>query len=430
MKYASTGAPVTRMFAVDRQENLRRALEHQGTKVGSNLATALESVWSNRLRSLLTTLGIVIGIAAVISVVTLSQGVNAFFLQQFAHMGTTVLTVQPASSGNSNGLNGPTLTTADITRLAKLPHVLGVSPVLSSGGQIVYGANTWTTDIEGVSTFYQSMNDWTLSEGHWWSQSDEQLALPVIVLGQTVLEHTFGVIGSTPIGRTVRVNGQLYRVVGVLTPRGDLGSTDQDDIAFVPYTNLLRFEAALPLTTIQIQADSVSNVNLVQLEATLALERDHSTAVGSPSGFIVNTPQQLIDQQNRSQAALENLLIGLAAISLAVGGIGIMNMMIVSVTERTREIGLRVAVGAQPSDIRNQFLVEALLLCVIGGGIAVPFGLGLGYVLTAQFHFPFVPSVSAIMLAIGVAAAVGISFGFYPALRAARLDPIAALRSE
>jgi ABC-type antimicrobial peptide transport system permease subunit len=253
--------------AIRERETVWRPLRRQGTKLGSNLAGALEAVWSNRLRSLLTTLGIIIGIAAVIGVITLAQGANAYFTARFSQLGTMVLTVQPGSSSSSGASNGagssPSLSANDVQALMHLPHVLGVSPVINSGGVIAYSNTNWRT--------------------------------------------------------------------------------------------------------------------------------------GGQNDFTVSTPQQLIDQENQSNAALENLLIGLAAISLIVGGIGIMNIMLVSVTERTREIGLRVAVGAQPSDIRNQFLVEALILCAIGGCIAVPFGLGGAYLLTHQFGFPFVPSVLSIL---------------------------------
>jgi putative ABC transport system permease protein len=435
---SSTSVPVEASApAIREQGAVWRPLRRQGTKLGFNLAGALEAVWSNRLRSLLTTLGIIIGIAAVIGVITLAQGANAYFTARFSQLGTTVLTVQPGSSSSSGASNGagssPSLSANDVQALVHLPHVLGVSPVINSVGVIAYSNTNWRTGVQGVSFAYQTLGNWPVAEGSWWSQSDEQIGMPVILLGQTVVKNTFGLTGTDPIGQTVRWGRSLYRVVGVLAQRGSVGGDDQDDIAFVSYTNMMRlFSAKGPflLSNILVQADSVNNVNQVQQEVTLALEQTHHIPPGGQNDFTVSTPQQLIDQENQSNAALENLLIGLAAISLIVGGIGIMNIMLVSVTERTREIGLRVAVGAQPSDIRNQFLVEALILCAIGGCIAVPFGLGGAYLLTHQFGFPFVPSVLSILLAIGVAAVVGIGFGLYPATRASRLDPIVALRSE
>ncbi len=435
---SSTSVPVEASApAIGERETVWHPLRRQGTKLGSNLTGALEAVWSNRLRSLLTTLGIIIGIAAVIGVITLAQGANAYFTARFSQLGTTVLTVQPGSSSSSGASNGagssPSLSANDVQALANLPHVLGVSPVIQSGGVIAYNNTNWRTGVQGVSFAYQSLGSWPVAEGSWWSQSDEQIGMPVIVLGQTVVKNTFGLTGTNPIGQTVRWSRSLYRVVGVLAQRGSVGGNDQDDIAFVPYTNMMRLFSAkgpFPLDRILVQADSLNDVSQVQQEATLALGQTHHIPPGGQNDFTVSTPQQLIDQENQSNAALENLLIGLAAISLIVGGIGIMNIMLVSVTERTREIGLRVAVGAQPSDIRNQFLVEALILCAIGGCIAVPFGLGGAYLLTHQFGFPFVPSVLSILLAIGVAAVVGIGFGLYPATRASRLDPIVALRSE
>ncbi len=423
--------------AIRERETVWRPLRKQGTKLGSNLAGAFEAVWSNRLRSLLTTLGIIIGIASVIAVITLSQGANAYFTAQFSQLGTTVLTVQAGSSSSGGASNGagssPSLRLNDVQALANLPHVLGISPVIQSGGVISFSNKNWRTGVQGVSLAYQSLGNWPVSEGSWWSQSDEQIGMPVIVLGQTVVNNTFGLTGTNPIGQTVRWARSLYRVVGVLAQRGSIGGNDQDDLAFVPYTNTLHLfsaKGAFPLDRILVQADSVNNVSLVQNEATLALQQTHRIPPGAQNDFSVSTPQQLIDQENQNNASLEDLLIGLAAISLIVGGIGIMNIMLVSVTERTREIGLRAAVGAQPSDIRNQFLVEALILCVIGGCVAVPFGLGGAYLLTNQFHFPFIPSVLPILLAIGVAGLVGIGFGLYPAARASRLDPIVALRSE
>ncbi len=433
-----TSAPVEASSpAIHERETVWRPLHKQGTKLGSNLAGAFEAVWSNRLRSLLTTLGIIIGIAAVIAVITLAQGANTYFTARFSQLGTTVLTVQPGSSSSGGASNGagsnPSLRVNDVQALVNLPHVQGVSPVVQSGGVVSYSNTNWRTGVEGVSYAYQSLGNWPVSEGSWWSQSDEQIGLPVIVLGQTVVNNTFGQTGTNPIGQTVRWARSLYRVVGVLAQRGSVGGNDQDDIAFVPYTNMLHLFSAkgpFPLDRILVQADSIDNVSQVQQEAALALQLSHNIPLGGQNDFTVSTPQQLIDQENQTNASLEDLLIGLAAISLIVGGIGIMNIMLVSVTERTREIGLRTAVGAQPSDIRNQFLVEALILCVIGACVAVPFGLGGAYLLTNQFGFPFVPSAFSILLAIGVAGVVGISFGLYPATRASRLDPIVALRSE
>jgi putative ABC transport system permease protein len=435
---SSTSVPVEASSpATSEREPIWHPLQTQGTKLGSNLASAFEAVWSNRLRSLLTTLGIIIGISAVIAVITLAQGANAFFTAQFSQLGTTVLTVQSGSSSSGGASNGAgsrvSLSANDVQAIEKLQRVVGVSPVIQTGGEIAYSNTNWFTMVDGVSSDYQSLDNWPVVEGSWWSQSDEQIGMPVIVLGQTVVKNIFGHTGTNPIGQTVRWSRSLYRVVGVLAQRGSLGSNDQDDIAFVPYTNVMHLFSAkgpLQLDRILVQADSADNVSQVQQETTLALEQTHRIPPGGQNDFTVSTPQQLIDQENQSNAALEDLLIGLAAISLIVGGIGIMNIMLVSVTERTREIGLRSAVGAQPSDIRNQFLVEALILCTIGGCVAVPFGLGGAYLLTHQFGFPFVPSVLAILLAIGVAAVVGIGFGLYPAIRASRLDPIEALRSE
>ena len=412
----------------------------QGTRrkrsalAGASIGSALEALWANRLRSLLTVLGVIIGVGAVIAAVTLTQGESALINARLAGLGTNVLTVYPGSSnlgGVSTGAGAlPTLTVADAQALAGLSHVANVSPVQSATGQVIYGNQNWSTSLSGVSTSYQTIENWQIAEGSWWSPTAEQANLPVAVVGQTVVDNTFALTGTDPIGQTFRLNNELYSVIGVLAPKGTQGGRDLDDVVYVPITTYLRSTGQTSVSQILVQSDSAGSLNQVQQDATTLLEQRHHILPGQSDDFLTRTSTQIIQTAQQSAASLAILLIGIAAISLVVGGIGIMNIMLVSVTERTREIGLRMAVGAKPSDIRNQFLVEALILSIIGGVIGILAGLLSGIILTLNFKYPIAINPFSIVLAFGVAAIVGIVFGLYPAVRASRLDPIVALRTE
>jgi putative ABC transport system permease protein len=253
----------------------------------------------------------------------------------------------------------------------------------------------------------------------------------VAVLGQTVVQNLFTAAGADPLGQTVIINGQSYQVVGVLQSKGASGLGNQDDVVYVPFSAAQqRLNNSQYVGQIQAQVDSTDNVDTVQQEITTLLDERHNIPDGGTADFSVRSPTQFVQTAQQSAQTLAVLLIGIAAISLIVGGIGIMNIMLVSVTERTREIGIRMAVGARRGDIRNQFLIEALTLSIAGGVIGIVFGLVGGLALTHAFQLPFVLSLIAIILAVGTSMAVGLVFGFYPAVRASRLDPITALRTE
>lgn len=403
-----------------------KAKQKRGLMIGANFGSALDALWANRLRSLLTTLGVVIGVAAVIAVVILTQGATAFLNQSLTALGTNTLVIFPGTAASSQSL-----TLDDEKSLVKVAHVANVSPVLTISAQSVFGNQNWNTRVQGVYPNYQSIQSWQMARGTWYSADDETAAQPVAVIGQTIVDNLFATTGTNPIGQTIRINGQLFRVIGQLQSKGAQGFTNPDDVIFVPFsTTLSRLKNSTYIDQIQVQVDNANNVNQVQLIVTALLEKRHHITAGVADDFRVRNSNQLVQTAQQQSTVLGALLVGIAAISLTVGGIGIMNIMLVSVTERTREIGIRMAIGARQRDIRNQFLIEALTLSSLGGIIGITLGMLGGFALVSAFHLPFVPSIPAVLLAFGVSAAVGVVFGLYPAVRASKLDPIVALRTE
>lgn len=405
----------------------------RGSMIGASFGSALEALWANRLRSLLTSLGIFIGVAAVIAALTLTQGVSAFINSRISSLGTNTIIIAPGSSSNRGAFGGSgstqSLTPADAKAIGLIDHVTGVSPVISVSDQIVFGHQNWNTRIQGVSTAYQSIQSWDIAEGKWFSNSDDLSGRPVALLGQTVYHNLFDASGIDPVGQSIRVRDQIFTVIGILQSKG--GSFNQDDVVFVPFeAALTRLKNTTYVDQILLQVDTSDNVNMVQQSLTTLLEKRHRIPNGSPDDFQTVSSSQLLQTSQQFTQILTFLLVGIAAISLTVGGIGIMNIMIVSVTERTREIGIRMSIGARRRDIRNQFLIEALTLSLVGGVIGMVLGLLLGFGITKAFGIPFVITANSILLPFLVSAAIGVTFGLYPAVRASRLDPIVALRTE
>ncbi|HEU5437670.1 MAG TPA: ABC transporter permease [Ktedonobacterales bacterium] len=410
------------------------AHQRRGT-LRANLSSAVEALWANRLRSLLTALGVIVGVAAVIGAVTLTAGTSALINSRVAGLGTNTLTIAPgaAQTGGAFGAAGSrqSLTQADADALASVPHITSISPVLGVTAQVVFGGQNWNTRALGVYPGYQAIGNWTLAEGAWFSDADQSGGNAVAVLGDTTYQQLFLATAVNPIGQTILVNGQAFQVVGVLKAKGIAGFQNQDDVVYVPFAAAqARLNNAQFVSQIAVQVDDASNVNATQAAVTSLLEQRHNIAPGGSDDFSVRSSNQLVQTAQTFSQTLTVLLVGVAAISLIVGGIGIMNIMLVSVTERTREIGIRMAIGARRRDIRNQFLIEALALSVAGGAIGIALGLLLGLLVTNGAGLPLVVSPLPILLAFGVSAGIGVVFGLYPAARASRLDPIVALRSE
>ncbi len=416
-------------------QTTRRQPKRRGLMLGSSVGSALDALWANRLRSLLTILGVIVGVAAVIAVVTLTQGTSAVLNARVASLGTNILTITSGSTttGGVRGGGGTqqSLTQANADAIAGVAHIKYVSPVQGATAQVIAGSQNWNTRVEGVYPNFQYIGNWSLAEGAWYSDAAETSGQPVAVIGQTVAQNLFTSVGADALGQTMTINGQSYQVVGVLQTKGTAGFSNQDDVVFVPFTAAQeRLNNSQYVGQIEAQVDDSSQVTATQQAVTTLLEQRHNIPTGGTDDFTVRSSTQFLQTAQQTEQTLSVLLIGIAAISLIVGGIGIMNIMLVSVTERTREIGIRMAVGARRSDIRNQFLIEAVTLSALGGLFGVIIGLVGGLMLTRSFGLPFALSLGAIALAVGVSMLIGIVFGFYPAIRASRLDPIVALRVE
>lgn len=422
----------------------------QAGKLGSDFSVAWEALRANRLRSLLTTLGIVIGVFSVVSMVTLIEGINVNWTNTLASLGTNMIIIAPGTGNNiaNSGLssNGQVsvnsrLTSAlpasettlslmpgDATAIMKIPDVTEVSPVLSIRTQVIAGNQNWNTRVAGVSANVQDIQNWSIAQGAWFSTRDEQGARSVAVLGQTVSQQLFGTSGQDPIGQRIRIGKQPFRVVGVLATKGGVASAD--DVVFVPFvTAMVRLKNSTYVDQILVKVDDVNTIDTVQQAITAQLEQRHHILKGNADDFNLTSSKQLLATFNQILSLATALYIIIGGISLTVGGVGIMNIMIVSVTERTREIGIRLSLGAQREDIRNQFLIEALTLSLIGGVIGMVLGGLAGFGITNDLGVPFVVTPTSLLLPFVMSAGVGVIFGLYPAMRAARLDPIEALRA-
>jgi putative ABC transport system permease protein len=399
--------------------------------LGANFESAIDALWGNKTRSILTTLGIFIGVAAVIAALTLTQGVSQYIDNLINSLGTNTIIIYPGSltsRGAAGAGTAQTLTQNDVDSILKVPHVAQASPiVMVPGVQVVYGSQNWNTSVEGVNADFQTIQNWTLASGLWFSDTDAQNGTSVAVIGDTVAHSLFDASGKNPVGQTIRIRDQLFHVGGVLQAKG----SGQDDVIFVPLkTAQVRLKNVTYVDQIQVAVDSRENIKPTENAITAALMRNHHIKAGGTADFTTFDFTSYLQRAQQQTMIMTLLLVGIAAISLTVGGIGIMNIMLVSVTERTREIGIRMAIGARRQDIQSQFLVEALALCIAGAIIGLLLGLLIGRGVTALFALPFVISAATLLIPVGVSVAITIIFGIYPAIQASRLDPVEALRID
>jgi putative ABC transport system permease protein len=405
---------------------------------------ALRALLRNKMRSFLTMLGIIIGVAAVIAMVAIGEGAKAQVEKAFAAMGTSLLIVMPGSSSSGGARGGfgsqPTLTWDDLKAIqAEVPSVRSAAPVLRASSQVVSEDQNWTTQIQGTTPDYFDIRSWSVTSGSNLQTSDVEGGTKVIVLGQTVASRLFGP-SADPVGQVVRIKNTPFQVVGVLQAKGQSPTgQDYDDGAFVPVTTFQsKIQGGLQkylAGTIFISAISAAETTRAQTAVTNLLRDRHHIAVGTDDDFSIRNLTEIAGAQQEGTKTLTTLLASIALVSLLVGGIGIMNIMLVSVTERTREIGVRMAVGAKPHHILAQFLVEALTLSLLGGTllggiIGVALGIAGGARLASSFGWPMLVRPDIVFVSVVFSALVGVGFGLYPARKASLLDPIEALRYE
>ena len=396
---------------------------------------ALTSLYANKMRSLLTMLGIIIGVGAVIALVSVGMGVRSNVTSSIASLGSNMLIVSPGSS-NRGGVRGAagsmqTLKYDDAKAIKdKIKNIDFVSPSVSSSYQIVYGNNNWKTSVQGVTPEFMSIRSLTIGYGSFVSTDDMNKRNRVAVIGTTVASNLFA--KDNPVGKNIRINNQPYKVIGLLESKGQSSvGQDQDDVIYIPLTTAQ--ERMLGITYVQsinVQVSSQEKMEQVQAEIENLLRSRHHIVAGKDDDFHVRNLTSLMETVNQSTSMLTLLLGAIAGISLIVGGIGIMNIMMVSVTERTREIGIRKALGATFMNIMTQFLIESMVIGIIGGIIGIVFGCAASKVIAQPGDFTTVITITPIIVSFIFSVGIGLFFGIYPARKAAKLDPIEALRYE
>jgi putative ABC transport system permease protein len=399
------------------------------------LLSAFRALRRNKMRSFLTMLGIIIGVGAVIAMLAIGQGAEYSVEQQINALGTNVLIILPGSQQTGGLRFGAgtmtTLTEDDAAAVQKeCPAVSLVSPGTRSGGQVIAGNQNWATSIEGTGTDYLEIRKWSVEYGEFYTDQDVKSASKVCILGRTVADNLFP--DSSPVGQNIRIRNVPFKVLGVLSKKGQNAmGQDQDDIILAPYTTVKRRLTWYPyLRQILVSATSPANIAVAQNQIAELLRMRHKIAPYDQDDFTIRNQADLATAANATTEVLTILLASIASVSLLVGGIGIMNIMLVSVTERTREIGIRMSVGARGRDILTQFLIEALVLSLMGGIIGIMLGVGGSSAISKIAKWPTIITVFSIFLSFGFSIAIGIFFGFYPARKAAMLNPIDALRYE
>ena len=398
----------------------------------NTIRVALRALRRNTMRSILTSLGIIIGVGAVITVVSIGNGAKAQVEAQVASLGQNLITVFPGSFSQGGMRSGfgfsPTLTPEDADAiLEEVADIDGVSPEIRDRNQVLANGLNWNTSIYGESPDYPYIRSWPIAQGAMFSEQDVKTLAKVAVIGKTVADQLFP--NEDPIGQNLRIRNLPFRIVGVLSPKGfSIGGSDQDDVVLIPYTShMRRVSRRTSISSILIQASSPEKIDKVKLAVEDLLTQRRK---GREPDFTVRTQEEIATAATQTSKTMTALLGGIAVVSLVVGGIGIMNIMLVSVTERTREIGIRLAIGAHGRDVLLQFLIEAVLLSSLGGMLGVAIGVGASEFVSHQNGWPVLVPPVWIGISVAGSAVVGIISGFYPAWKAAQLDPIDALRYE
>lgn len=404
---------------------------------GTNLfKIALRALANNKLRAFLTMLGIIIGVASVIAMLAIGQGSKKSIQQQISEMGSNMIMIHPGAEMRGGVRQDPSaMQTLKLENYEKLSeectYLSGISPNVSSSGQLVAGANNYPSSVSGVSMDYLTIRQLTVEQGEMFTENDIRTAAKVCVIGKTIVDNLFP-DGSDPIGKVIRCNQIPFRVIGVLKSKGyNSMGMDQDDVVLAPYSTVMkRLLAQTYLSGIFASALTEDMTDEAVDEITTILRREHKLKETDDDDFTIRTQQELSSMLNTTTDLMTTLLACIAGISLVVGGIGIMNIMYVSVTERTREIGLRMSVGARGVDILSQFLIEAILISITGGLIGVILGCGASFMIKTIAHWPVFIQPWSVLLSFLVCTVTGVFFGWYPAKKAADLDPIDALRYE
>jgi len=399
------------------------------------LRIALRALARNKLRSFLTMLGIIIGVGAVIAMVAIGEGAKKRVQEQIASLGTNLLVILPGTvtlGGARTGSGGrQTLVASDAKAIMdEIPVVSGASPVVRQVQQVIAGDQNWSTPVQGVAPEFQQIREWQVQEGRFISQADVESTAKVALIGQTVAYNLFG--DNDPIGAVIRIKKIPFHVIGILGAKGQTGNgTDQDDVIMVPYSTMMKL--VMGVTYIQqiiVAAVSADTTQEANNQIASLLRQRHKIRPGADDDFMIRNLSDIAEAASNSATVMAVLLGSIASVSLLVGGIGIMNIMLVSVTERTREIGIRMAVGARSRDIMLQFIVEAVVMAASGGVIGILVGIGSSNLIKYLAELPTLIRPDIIAISFLVSGTVGIFFGFYPARKAAQLDPIDALRYE
>jgi len=410
-------------------------IQIQLLQVWQTALIALRALRRNKMRSMLTALGIIIGVASVVAMVAVGNGAQARITSQVSALGQNLLTVfagSKKSGGVNSGLGSASaITLEDASAIQReVPDVAAVSPEVSVTAQAIANGRNWSTTVVGESQDYLRIRDWKLAAGSMFNESDIRSAAKIAVIGSKTANELFGPLN--PVGQSVRIKNIPFTIVGLLESKGaGMGGANQDDRLLIPYTTAMkRITGDRYLRSVNVEIRSSDRMDIAQQQITSLLRQRHRLTSDQSDDFNIFNQKEIADTVNSISKIITLLLGSIAGISLVVGGIGIMNIMLVSVTERTREIGIRIAVGAQPGDIRLQFLIEAVTLSLLGGLIGVLCGVGASHLVGMFADFKAVVSSGSIILAFGVSSVIGIFFGFYPAHKAAALDPIVALRYE